>query len=679
MASKNMATSKRKSAPSGKAANHGPLKKQKLQAQKEKKPRVEESEPWSTDDDDDDEGGVTLDLEDDFEAMDVEDLPQKPNKTNGNTASNNQTSRERHEEQKRLARERKLAKPFGEQLHRLKKIWERLRRKSHVPKEERQTLVKELFDITTGHFKELVMKHDAVRIVQTALKYSTPMQRKCIARELQGSYVSLASNKYSKFLIDKLLGYEDDEIRDLIIPEFYGRVRKLMLHPDAGWVLDDIYRKAATKEQKSRLLREWYGPEFAIFKDVDGEAPVTDLSKIIEQEPSKRGSIMKSLKDLIDLMIKKGFTSFTSLHDAMLQYFGQVRPGTDEHRQFIDVCVDPEGDIPKHLPFTSAGSHLASLILAHGTAKDRKSMIRGFKDAVQMMSIDTYGHLVILVAYEVVDDTVLVSKSIISQILAPSSEENKHEVVHLAANDLFARTTLLYLFDGPSKALFPSQLSRDLGILKEVADIRETTSKKDSAVRRAELVDTVSKPLLAAIAEMPNDMATTPFGAQFVADVLLGATGEKEAAVQAVAALASGDTNDPVHLANYPFTGRMFKALVQGGKFDKAQGKIIPVSPPLRFADAFYEHIQGQEVGWATGPSSFAVLSLLECDDFSERKTLKKVLRKNKSMLEKAVNEPPPKKEDEEEDAKKPKKNRKGQDKKAVGNMGAKLILEKLD
>ena len=114
-------------------------------------------------------------------------------------------SKEAHAKQKALARERKAAKPNADIIERSKKLWEKLRLKSHVDKEERKGLVKELFDIITGRVKDFVFKHDSVRVIQTAIKYSTMEQRRMIARELKGEFKVLAEGKYSKFLIAKLV------------------------------------------------------------------------------------------------------------------------------------------------------------------------------------------------------------------------------------------------------------------------------------------------------------------------------------------------------------------------------------------------------------------------------------------------------------------------------------------
>jgi pumilio family protein 6 len=114
-------------------------------------------------------------------------------------------SREAHAKQKALAKERKAAKPNADVIERSKKLWEKLRLKSHIQKDERKELVKELFEIIEGRVKDFVFKHDSVRVIQTAIKYSTMEQRRMIARELKGEFRTLAEGKYSKFLIAKLV------------------------------------------------------------------------------------------------------------------------------------------------------------------------------------------------------------------------------------------------------------------------------------------------------------------------------------------------------------------------------------------------------------------------------------------------------------------------------------------
>lgn len=604
-----------------------------------------------------------------------------------------QTSRESHAKQKQLAQERKAAKPLADEVHRTKKIWEKLRIKSKVPKEERQKLVAELFEIITGRMKDFVLKHDAVRAVQTAIKYGTAEQRKQIAHELEGTYAQLAESRYAKFLIGKLLVQNDEEIRDLIIPHFYGRVRKLINHPEASWILDDIYRTVATKEQKAILLREWYGPEFSL-KEMNKDTAVTaDLNKILEAEPSKKSPIKKTLLDMINTLVQKRMTGFTMLHDAMLQYFLSLEPGTEDFTEFFELIKgDENGDLLKNLAFTRNGARLACLLLAHGAAKDRKQILKTYKDTFLMMAGDNYAYLVILAAYDVIDDTKLTAKSIFPELVGEKDEEVVQNVVG-AANNANARLTFLYLFEGLSKSLFPPGTTFAQDVIKEVHEIRQKTSKKDDGTRKQELIASLIPHLLEVIASSPGDLISTAFGCQFITDVLLSESGDKAKALQAIAdsvgtdpnaVPAEDDLNPKVHVSQTAFGGRMLKSIIQGGRFDKAAGHVVQIQPPLEFANILYPIIKDYIVEWATGPSSFVVVALLEAPDFSDADAVRKVLKKNKKLLDKAAKEETAEqkasREAKEQAAseKGAKKNKNKKTEAPVGNAGSRILLEKL-
>ncbi|KAH8676334.1 armadillo-type protein [Xylariales sp. PMI_506] len=632
------------------------------------------------------------------------DGAKSDNSEAGKAFERGQNSRESHLKQKQLALERKAGKPLADESHRVKKLWERLRRKSHVPKEERHKLVDELFSIVTGRIKEFALKHDTVRVVQTAIKYSNMERRKMIARELKGTYPQLAESKYAKFLIGKLLVDGDKEVRDLIVPEFYGKVRKMINHPEASWILDDIYRGVATQEQKGIMLREWYGPEFAIFRS-EGNT-TAELAKIIEAQPSKRIPIIRYLLDMTNQLIQKKMTGFTMLHDAMLQYFLNVQPGGDEAKEYMETIKEDEsGDLLKNMAFTKSGARLVALLLAYGTAKDRKQILKTYKDTFQLMSSDPHGHIVVLAALDLIDDTVLTSKSIFPEILGKNEEEQGNNLV-VIANDPNARLTIRYLFEGTSKALFDASHAYDLQVLEEIQEIRKTTSKKESETRRKELIAAVSPSLLASVKAVPFDLTATSFGCQMVADILLSTVGDKSDALQAIASSAAGDpvapegnavaesgtdNEEPLpegqHISKTPYGGRLFKTLIAGGLFDKVSRKVIPVDPPLHFSNILYPIIQDHIISWATGPSSFVVVGLLEADDFTHKDELKKTLKKEKKALEVAATTETAEQKAHRESAetnggaveKSSKKGKKsGNKERSVGNAGARLLLEKL-
>jgi hypothetical protein len=51
-----------------------------------------------------------------------------------------------------------------------------------------------------------------------------------------------------------------------VISEFYGKVRACIKHKDAAFVLEEAYSQFANAKQRTALMEEFYGPEFALFK-----------------------------------------------------------------------------------------------------------------------------------------------------------------------------------------------------------------------------------------------------------------------------------------------------------------------------------------------------------------------------------------------------------------------------
>ncbi|KAF9740736.1 hypothetical protein PMIN06_003221 [Paraphaeosphaeria minitans] len=593
---------------------------------------------------------------------------------------NANSSREAHAKQKALAKERKAARPNAEIMEQLKELWEKLRLKANVSAEERKDLIDRTFELVTGRIKEFVFKHDTVRVIQSALKYTHSMdQRRIIAQELKGEFKGLAEGKYAKFLIAKLLEKGDAEIRGLIIQEFYGNVRRLINHPEASWILDDTYRQVATPAQKARLLREWYGPEFSIKglgddEDVDN----SDLNAILEKSPEKRKPIMDYLEQQINQLIQKKQTGFTMLHDAMLQYFLTCKPNTTEASDFLDhLKPDPtlkEGeeadniDLLKNLAFTKPGSRLVSLAFAYGAAKDRKILLRPYKDTIETMAYDANAHNVLLAALAVTDDTKLTSKSIFGELLPAVGSDQLAEKIQNLSNDARARCVLLYPFASDSKWLLDEEIR---GRLAEVYKVREITSKKDADNRNQELAKAIEPQLLAAVSENAEYLAQSYQGLQLIGEVLVGAPEVepkvRQEALKKVAGLAQQIIDGGGFITSHG--KNMLKTLVQGGKFDPKTKKVVPVDPPLGFADLFWSQIKGDLMTWATGEGAFVIVGLVESENFGHKDEVIQALKKGRKQLQEAAGPP--------RDAKTPKP-KKGAAPLRRGNAGARILLEKL-
>lgn len=477
----------------------------------------------------------------------------------------------------------------------------------------------------------------------------------------------------------------------MVVPQFYGHVRRLINHPEAAWIVDDIYRQVATSSQKALMLREWYGAEYAIFgktKAAQGQTDdkvTADLKAILDESPEKKKPMMNYLQQLINQLVQKKMTGFTMLHDAMLQYFLNTTPGTPEAAEFLELLksdLDEEngGDLLKNLAFTKNGSRVVCLALGYGTAKDRKLILRVYKDAVEMMALDPNAHTVLLAAMDTVDDTKMTAKALFPELLGENIKdeaERENRLVDLISH-LTARIPLLYPLAGQAKWLV-SDVQKN--IIAEVQSVREVTSKKNPEIRRSELIAYMSPYLLPIIQSRAADLASVGFGCQYISEVLLEAQGDKKAACEAVVALTEGDVTSEGHIAQSAAGGKMLRALVSGGKFDPETKTVKLVDPRLGFGDMLFKSLKGKFVEWATSPSSFVVVQLLESEDVSDanKKVVRDELSKGKKTLEKAAKgeNAPSKKAPVESDDQQSKKKKKTNDG-PKGNAGAKILLEKL-
>ncbi|CAN0424562.1 unnamed protein product, partial [Scytosiphon promiscuus] len=71
---------------------------------------------------------------------------------------------------RKLKFERQQHRPQFDTVLRSKEIWNKLRERK-VPADERAKLVQELLELIKGKVMDIALKHDASRVVQTALQF----------------------------------------------------------------------------------------------------------------------------------------------------------------------------------------------------------------------------------------------------------------------------------------------------------------------------------------------------------------------------------------------------------------------------------------------------------------------------------------------------------------------------
>ncbi|KAG6884585.1 hypothetical protein C0993_009787 [Termitomyces sp. T159_Od127] len=488
-------------------------------------------------------------------------------------------SRESHKAQKALHEQRRAAKPHSSLLSDAKRVWS-LARQKNIPTAERQKHIQDLMNVIRGKVKEIVFKHDASRIVQTVVKYGRQKERDEVAQELKGQYKELAQNKYSKFLITKLIRLCPAH-RPTILTEFQGNVLRLLLHREATSVLADAFELYTNAYERTILLRDFYGKETVLFttsggSDEEKEKAKKGLRGVLEgTDVERRRRVLNALKENLCTIFNnpdKGAVTHAVVHRALWEYLSALNDVSDEtereklRREMFETCQE----VLAEMVHTKDGSRVVREFLAYGTAKDRKQILKVLKPHIERMCLDDDAQMVLFTALDVIDDTKLASKSLIAEMTGPA----KNLLVSPQG-----RRALFYLLVPRTRRHFtPVQIA----LLAETDEIRSRTSKKEPEAREEEVRKYASEALLSWLEQNTASIIKEPGGSLVAAEIMLFADGDKTPASQSLlraisTSYPSIDPSSP-HPIDLPHTSRLYKTLLQGGHFNHTS-KSVDLAP----------------------------------------------------------------------------------------------------
>ena len=106
-----------------------------------------------------------------------------------------------------------------------------------------------------------------------------------------------------------------------MISSLYGHVRKLIRHTEGAEVVEMAYNDYANLGQRTALVQEFYGTEFALFKDArpegteshlsegacqeDTPSPPKSLGEILTAHPVRRKGILSHMRDSLLPLLSK--------------------------------------------------------------------------------------------------------------------------------------------------------------------------------------------------------------------------------------------------------------------------------------------------------------------------------------------------------------------------------------
>ncbi|CAB3411480.1 unnamed protein product [Caenorhabditis bovis] len=309
-------------------------------------------------------------------------------------------------ERKAFLKELKMKKkPEAARAEKCKQLWEKIR-SSKTPTAEKDQAVHELVGLVKGHAAKLIYAHDTSRVIECLVSTEREGIINMLFDELTPEIVRMSKNVYSKFFVKKMLKNGNKHQRETIINAFRGHAPTLLRILHAAEVLEYAYNDFANAHQRFNIISEFYGKEFILFRP----DTIKSLSQIISEEPSKKQVILKHLEETIEAVSGKETVRLSIVHKLMLDFFENC----DEEKR-TNMLDSLKYKIPEFI-HTPDGARLAMKLVWFAPVKERKLIVKNFKDLSVKAAMEHYGHRVLLSIFDTVDDTVLVNKFIISEL-----------------------------------------------------------------------------------------------------------------------------------------------------------------------------------------------------------------------------------------------------------------------
>ena len=360
-----------------------------------------------------------------------------------------------------MREERRSSHPYAGAIAALVERYNELRERK-TPAQRRVELVGECLNIMRDKLEGLLLRHDASRVVGCCAKFGNAQQREEICRALAGRYLALAKDKHGHFIVEKLLRYGSKDAREAVRRELRGHVARLATHVLGALVLEVGFQHSWNAAQSWDLYQELFGAKFAAFKvgdDVTGRS----MGALLEAHPQQRRAVLESAFYTIAKQADKGLLSLHVAQRLLGDYVAHAPP------EQIVALIPLLRDHFLAILASREGAAAAAACLSYGTPKERKLLLRALKGHMLDVACHDHGHMVLIVALAVTDDT-RASGSAVWDELSP-------HIPYLACHR-FGRKTLLsllvprsstYFTPGDLALLAPAELPAYLVSRKEAA------------------------------------------------------------------------------------------------------------------------------------------------------------------------------------------------------------------
>lgn len=449
---------------------------------------------------------------------------KKPNKADAKKPTSAADGEEKSStaQKRALKQERQSHRRHADVVMESKDLWNKLRLKTNTPEETRQYMVT-LMDLIRGKIPEIALQHDASRVVQAAIQFGTPEERKEVVVELcaKSNIPELSKVQYAHFVVLKMIKYCDrqDDCVKLIVKSLKGSIPKLAVHAVGARVVELLFNTFPPKTT-AMLKQEFYGPHFSLF--AAGDVTVSAAPSLVgnlKTAPEKKSVTLEFVVSILNKGIEKGLFAFVYLQELFCEYVTIAPP--NDIRNIASSVVDHS----IQLLSTRSGTRVVVACASYGTAKDRKRILKSLKGYTRSSLMHRDAYLAILRVVQVTDDTVSVHKSVLAELMVDEESKNEDEnpLLNIALDENASKLFLMLLVaNEETREKYFDPLERQ--VLDANPTVTENgeevlTSKKNPETRRKELVQYLRKPLIDLCVAHPEKLLRSISGARVLREV----------------------------------------------------------------------------------------------------------------------------------------------------------------
>ncbi|XP_047332682.1 pumilio homolog 24 isoform X2 [Impatiens glandulifera] len=453
------------------------------------------------------------------------------------------TKQEQRVQAKELIEARKKKRKRNYTLEQeLTHLWEKMRQRN-ISKEDRSKFVSEAIRKMKGKVNDIATSPVTSRVLQTCIKYGSQAERGSVFAELRPHFLILSRNKYAVHMVNKMLDNASKEQLVEFNSFLHGHVASLLRHVVGSMVVERAY-SLGNAAQKQALVMELYSVELKLFKDLVSMKE-SRLEDVIAKLGLRKGSVLEHMKSVIQAVLGKNIVDHSIIHRALLEYLSIA-----DKASAADVIQQLSGPSLVRMIHTKDGARIGMLCVKHGSAKERKNIIKGLTE-VSKIAHDQYGSLVLVCILSTVDDTKLVSKNVVRElkkilkelVFDKNGRRPLLQLLHpncsryLSVDDLAAMELTIPSLFNKAEASEVEETGEDENMDEEDADADESSitkkskklvsgGKKDPFLRRKELlVDSgLAESLIDTCVENAEELLRSNLGKEIIYEVAIGGT-----------------------------------------------------------------------------------------------------------------------------------------------------------